>query len=166
MGSEPDKEFRWRVILEEWGWEMKNEDHDHMFFLMERIMELRSMIAWVQNTCYAISVCHVMRKELDGELVMRLNELYPYDYTDPKNVQLALTNLGTREYDLEILQDEYKRLQAENEPKDFKRPTEKEFLKQVQSVAKWFGSAIDEKVTTVLKYTATYQLCLEEIKRK
>lgn len=158
MPDEKDKEFRWKVVKEEFSYLMQNEDGDHFAEVFDKITVLESHIVYVQNACDYLLI------KYDQDIADKLSLIYPADYTDKNNISLALVMCDTKIYDYEILNDEYKRLSDSNKGE---RQTYMEFNKEVRAVSKWLGGAgINKKTTTVTDYAGDYQNLLTESKRR
>lgn len=149
------KPFRWLVILEEWSWLMKNEDGDNLFSIANKILQLKTQITFVDYAVFFLD------QRYDKDIADKLRSIYPADYTDKKNLKRALTLVDTKRYELDILTDEYNRLQDSNKGEKL---TEPQFISNVARLSKHQGYRIDIQKTTVAEYAAIHQNFLTEIK--
>jgi len=155
-GTEKDKHWRWAVILEEWSWLMKNEDGKHLFELMKKIYILKTHIIAV-DYCTA----YLLSQGYDKEVADKLCEVYHNDYSKKENVNRALVMVDTKRYELEILVDEYARLQKNN---GGEKTTEADFNANIARLSKHQGYKINKYNTTVAEYAAIHQNFVTEIK--
>lgn len=158
-GTDEEKVWRWKIIYEEWSWLMKNEDGDNLFDLANRILQLKTQITFVDYAVFYLD------KRWDVVVAEKLCLIYPAGspeyYKEKKNLQRTLTLVDTKRYELEILSDEYVRLQGVNKGE---KTTEKDFNANIARLSKHQGYKIDKVTTTVAEYAAIHQSFLSEIK--
>lgn len=154
-GTQEQKEWRWKVILEEFSFLMKNEEGDHLFELAKKIYILRTQITAVDYCCFYLNIRY------DKEVADKLCEVYPMDYSVKSNIQRALTMVDTKRYELGILSEEYSRLHETNKGEE---PTEKDYQSIKVKLNKHQGFKINEFETTVTEFAALYQSLLTELK--
>lgn len=157
-GTDEDKQWRWKVILEEYSWQMKNEDGDNLFELAKKIYILKTHIAAVDWCAYYLN-----NYPFDKGIADKMSEVFPMDYSIKSNINKALVMIDTKRYELEILSDEYSRLQGNSKGE---RQSEKSFNEEIAAVSKFMGYPINEFKTMVTQYTSMYQNCIASIRDK
>lgn len=147
----------WEEILQEWAWLMKDQDGQRMFGLADKIVRWKCHVDFVE---YATLL---LERRYDEEVAERLNQEYPGDYRSSEQIALTRSLVGTRKYELSIMEDEYARLMNTGKGE---KATEADFEKNIQHLSKFQGYRLDKQVITVAEYGSIYTNFITEIKNR
>jgi hypothetical protein len=152
----------WNEIVFELSGLIRTEDSARIYEMQLEMTQLQYHIVYVEKAVMVLRVRH------SDSIVEELHSLgYPgiYDPGQPEERTRQLNRLlslcKTKVYDLEVLQDEYDRLEKTNEGK---KQSDEDFIKNIVMLKKW-GYKIDMEETMMDEYAQAMNLYMQETKR-
>lgn len=160
--SPEDLSGAWRSLQEDYSMRIKTDDSNYIVQTASEISQLQAHIMYVENAVLHLRVRE--RQDFVDELVKMGYQLEFKGHTEDWDHQLdrVLGQLKTVVFDLEILVDEYKRLQSTGSGE---KMSVEDFDENVSMLAKYQGYHLNQDTTMMDEYIAVFNNCMRESRR-